>query len=186
MGKRTPFSATGVIAAVLARHSLADVTVLLDLHDAETSRPRRRSIRNAAAVMLVAHWEAFIENVFEYTIESRYASETTQVQAAIIKYTTHRFHNASSHHINMLFLNVGIANILDRVKWQGMTPSRAKKRIDEIVESRNFLAHGQRHTRQPSYPTAARLRGWVQFIDNASDAIAHAVQSHVSQRPARG
>ena len=186
MRKRSRISVTGIIAAVHTHRSFADVRVLMDLHSVETSRTRQRSIRNAAAVMLVAHWESFVENIFEYCVRKHYADQSVETQNAIIKSTANRFHSASSADVNKLFLNVGVANILDSVRWPGMSSTRAKRKIDDIVNARHFIAHGQRHTRESSYPTTAKLKDWIAFIDEAGDLIAAAVQSKLEGKVPNG
>lgn len=162
-------------------NSLIDAENVLKMHSCVNSRRAQRSIINAAVVMLVAHWEAYVECLFVECVNIHYHGLTDDERRQIVKTTAGRMNTPDSYSINMLFLYVGIANILGRVRWRNMAPERICKKLNLLVSARHFIAHGQQ-SRNEKFATKAQVKEWLKFVNSLKLALAHAAMDQSKPR----
>jgi|GEM_PF-5923211 len=172
-----PTRQVSLLTLVMSLSSRLDVQNLLIAHGKTNVPAERRAILNATTVMLVAHWESFVECLFEECVKIRYFNLKEDEQAKIAKCTAGRLSTPNSHNINVLFLSVGVANLMGGVGWSNMSSARATKKLDQLLEARHFIAHGQRTWRTNKYPTKRQVEQWICFVETLSNAVSkHATE----------
>lgn len=155
----------------LMSNAVFDVERLFQIHAKTKGFYERRALINSAVVMTAAYWEASVEIIFEIAVDHHYSQLSVADLATIKKATAGRMNTPHAHNINVLFLNVGIANIFDRVNWENMSSKRAAKKLDLLLNSRHFIAHGQRAWKTNKCPTKALAIDWFKFARTSAKAI---------------
>lgn len=170
-----------LLAEAMCLHSLCDAENVLATHSTTTSRNVQRSIVNAAAVMLVAHWEAFVECVFEQCIDVTFPTFDEKERRDFIKITSGRFNTPNSYNTNSLFLSIGISNLLGNVHLRSMPASKVMNELDLLVEARHFVAHGQK-SHNGKRLTKAQVRKWLRFIRSLKHVFSQTVNENLKSR----
>jgi len=93
--------------------------------------------------------------------------------------TSGRLNNGTAFKVNRLFFNIGIPWIMNsqQVCWQKLANQRVRDTLDEIVRTRNRIAHGCLMSVRK--PIAVSWRGVVERLADCLDSV---VGAHVAQR----
>lgn len=120
------------------------------------------ALNRAGIVLLTAHLEGYIEDLFEEAssvIASRVFDTTHYDVKAFVTQATASFRNPRPQNIKDLFARLGLPDVLALIKWGTLTNVDVRKRLGDLVQLRNEIAHGQR----PSV-TRQQLQREVGFV----------------------
>ena len=113
---------------------------------------QKRAIYSAVIVLLCARLEAYVEDVFSFTLSQlRFYKQKTIGESEELE-QVEQFRNPSTKNINRFFQAVGIQNILDKVHIDRMKKTQVYKAINQIVELRHKIAHGKTCSVNTNYP----------------------------------
>lgn len=127
---------------------LAKISRIVDSLVADLGPGRRSEVdalNRAAIVLLCAHLQAFIEEIFTETARSLLRPYLFDVDA-LINQALSSFTNPQSYRIDRLFASIGFPTILKEVTWQGANNQSVKRRLSRLVELRNSIAHGKQES----------------------------------------
>jgi hypothetical protein len=119
------------------------------------------ALNRAGIVLLTAHLEGYIEDLFEEAssvVASRVFDTTHYDVKVFVTQATAPFRNPSPQNIKDLFARLGLPDVLAAIRWGTLSNDDIRKRLNELVQLRNKIAHGQR----PSV-TSSQLRREVSF-----------------------
>jgi hypothetical protein len=119
---------------------LDDIEQLMDAHAAVggTERGRRYglgALNRAAVLLLSAHLEGYLEDLLEEAV-------TALNPGLSGRELTRRFANPSTGNIDGLFAVIGLNKPSNVVSWQRAGNDAVKDNINQLVETRNSIAHG--------------------------------------------
>lgn len=103
------------------------------------------SINRSCIVMLSALLQSFVEEVFQET-SIAYLQIEEDGRAAYRK-SFSRWGNPSDQNIKLLFLRLGITDVLDDLGWHRITNDRIRANLRDLNHLRNQIAHGTRDLR---------------------------------------
>jgi hypothetical protein len=120
---------------------LRDIDDLMIAHDVvavagEPGKKRLPGLTRAAVVMLCAHLEGYVEDLFReaFTAIDPKLDPTTLVS---------RFHNPWPREIDALFATIGLPKASKGIRWEsGATEEAVIAKLNSLVETRNRIAHG--------------------------------------------
>ena len=153
---------------------LNDARQLLDSHSEILRKTNRRSsvaLYRAIFVLICAHLEAFVEELYTETAHRLLDDYVWRVQD-LIDQALSTFSNPQPYRINRLFVTIGFPNILKFVSWQGTNSKSVSKRLTGYVELRNSIAHG----RSVSI-NKAKVVGFMKFVKLFSRNLQHWVNT---------
>jgi hypothetical protein len=110
---------------------------------------------------LTAHLEGYIEDLFAEAsgmVASAVFDTAHYNVDAFVTQATAPFRNPSPQNIKDLFARLGLPDVLATIRWGTLSNDDIRKRLNELVQLRNKIAHGQR----PSV-TSSQLRREVSF-----------------------
>lgn len=121
-------------------HRLADIDQLLNAHAAVggTERGRRFEVvalNRAAVLLLSAHLEGYLEDLMAEALNAVHGGLSPSS-------LTQRFANPSTGNIDSLFAFLGLTKPCDSISWRRAGNAAVKKNINELVATRNQIAHG--------------------------------------------
>jgi hypothetical protein len=164
-------------------NALKDVDELVKAHETVTGggrgRPRQRqgaAISRAGIVLLAAAFEAFVEDLFEEAADVVYQGWTVDERKAFLKQTARRLNNADVFKTNYLYFNLGIPWVFRDIKWQKFANKTLVREINEMVDTRNKVAHG----RQPAIRLVT-LRYWKRMVENLAPRFETKVSAEVKR-----
>src|SRR5207248_5023355 len=97
---------------------------------------RLRGLGRAGVVMLCAHLEGYIEDLFR---ESFVAIHPKLQPETVVS----RFHNPWPRAIDDLFATIGLPNASKGIRWQsGANLEAVRAKLNDLVDTRNRIAHG--------------------------------------------
>jgi len=141
---------------------LADIDELIAAHSSLTGggvgRPRARqgaAITRAGIVLLAAAMEAYVEDLFEEAVPLLWPKASTVDVKALFQDTSRRLNNADVRKTELLYFNLGMPWALSGIRWQKFSNPTFKSALNQLVETRNQIAHG----RQPR-ARLQQLRRW--------------------------
>lgn len=126
-----------------AGKTLADISTLISdlFSDVQPGRPAQvYALNNAAFVLLAAHLQGYITDVFKEAVRTLLTGKVKDVESVVSSAPTQINLNLSK--IEKLFAGIGIPKALDRVSWQRMSNDGMKKKLSRFNETRNRIAHG--------------------------------------------
>ena len=126
-----------------AGKTLADISKLIaDLFsEVQPGRPAQvYALNNAAFVLLSAHLQGYITDVFKEAARELFTGKVKDVESVISSAPLQINLNLSK--IEKLFAGIGIPKALDSVSWQRMSNDQMKKKLSRFNETRNGIAHG--------------------------------------------
>ena len=165
---------------------LADFDELIHARDAicpaGAGRPAQRrgaAVIRSSVVLLAASFEAYVEEVYDAAVDLIFAGASQADRDQLKEDTSRRLNIASVFKVNRLFFNIGIPWIMqhNQVHWQKFSNQSVRDTLDELVRTRNRIAHGNLVSVRK--PTAVKWRGFVERLADQIDAI---VGTHVTQR----
>lgn len=160
---------------------LQDVDQLMAAHAAVGGPdPGRRfnveGLNRAAIVMLCAHFEGYLEEVLEESV----AALDQHLDSSVL---TARFNQPTPSNIDTLFGFLGLKKPTQEIRWQKAHPETVRSNLNQLVETRNQIAHGRTgvtvHKRD-----VARLRRYVEgFCERFDKAVRRQVQEITGNHP---
>jgi hypothetical protein len=172
---------TRTFAHMFFQENMSAVERLLQIHvKLGGERPGRRwgseGLNKSAVVLLVACWEAYLEDLCFCAFESNLASEPVgdgwkKVLTEHRNKTIKQFHNPTAEHIDDLFLRtLGIPKISDSWHWAGMSVANAKVKLNKIVNVRHSVAHRVQHCAAIHLNEVKSFQGHVRYLVERMDA----------------
>jgi len=150
--------------------NMQDVTQLLEIHG-KFGGAGPDVLNNSAVVLLVACWEAYLEDLVSYAYDRRLVLAGRgwrKVLTAHKSKTIKDFRSTFSENVNRFFSEaLAIPKISQSWHWPGMTEQRARKELDNIVHVRGSIAHRVR--RSP----AISLSDVTSYQDHISRLVEH-------------
>jgi hypothetical protein len=131
-------------AAELAGGNLAQISTVIDNLVTPPGRGRRAevgAVNRAAIVLLSAHLQGYIEDLYEESAQTLLGTVVDDVQV-LVKQASEGFWNPHAYRIERLFSSLGMPRILNDVRWRKATNQSVRRRLTEYVEVRNRIAHG--------------------------------------------
>ncbi len=190
--------------------NMQEVKRLLQIHEQlGGTRPGRRwgseVLNKSAVVLLVACWEAYLEDVasvgFDASLSAcskprHFAKEVIKRVGEALRHakderkiweiagngwkrvlsdhsakTIENFHNPNSKSVDDFFLRIlGMNGISKCWHWAGMSPERAKAKLDGIVNVRGSIAHRVQHSSPVHLTTVRSYQGHVIRLVRKTDA----------------
>jgi RiboL-PSP-HEPN len=124
-------------------------------------RWKMEALNRAGIVLLVAHLEGYVEDLFAEAsglVASAVFDTRHYSTEAFVRQGTSSFRNPKPENIRELFKRLGLQDMLGSVHWGSLTNSEVRSRLGDLVSLRNDIAHGKR----PSV-TRLQLRREVAF-----------------------
>ena len=160
---------------------LRDVDQLLAAHEAVTGTERGRrfdveGLNRAAVLMLSSHFEGFLEELMAEALHAIHPSLNSPT-------LTGSFHNPWPDRIDDLYAFLGMEKPARKVSWQGANNASVRRNLEELVRTRNKLAHGT--TGVAIYKRdVRRFRRYVEgFAQRFDDQVAAQVMSMTGSQP---
>lgn len=102
------------------------------------------SINRSVIVMLSAMLQSYVEDVFEVCAKQRFPAFAANPLVFDDYWKQMKnWGNPSAGNIKILFLKLGVADVLDGLRWQKTNAAKIKERLDDLNQLRNRIAHGQ-------------------------------------------
>ena len=153
--------------------NLSDVDELIVSHEQITGggkgKPEKgkgAALTRAGIVLLAAAMEAFVEDLFKEAVPRRYPSMSEKQRKYLIEQTADKLNQANYDKTCFLYFNLGFPWVLEKVCWQKFSNNAFKKSLNQLVEKRNSIAHGNR----PDLPLQ-RLREWRKMVPQYADKL---------------
>lgn len=160
---------------------LNDVDDLMRGHAAVggAERGRRRGVQGinrAAVLMLCAHLEGYVEDLFDEALTAVHAELSSDPLVA-------RFHNPWPDQIDSLFAVMGLPTASRGISWQRAGAASVIKNLEDLVRTRNRIAHGTTDV-DVSKAMVTRFRKYVEgFAEGLDVKVALHVLSITNQLP---
>jgi hypothetical protein len=160
---------------------LRDVDEIVTAHFVLTGGHRGRpalrqgaALTRAGVVLLAAAMEAFVEDLFEESARLLMPTRTADELNQLFENTSKRLNVADVHKTNLLYFNLGIQWVLERIRWQKFSNKSFQKTLNKLVETRNQIAHGS----QPGVRLQS-LRKWRGFVLRYSQKLEEAMSARI-------
>lgn len=108
-------------------------------------RTEVEALNRAAIVLLSAHLQGYIEDIYEETAHALLKSSVADIDA-LVRQGQSGFTNPHAFRIDRLFASIGLPKITDNLSWQRASNKSIKQRLTDYVELRNDIAHGKQST----------------------------------------
>jgi hypothetical protein len=137
------------------------------------------SINRSCIVMLSALLQGHIEDVF-IDCSRRVLPNLAKAEALdAYRKSFRRWGNPSGENIQRLFQRIGVLSVLDGLSWRNCPNDALIRRLGEINQIRNGIAHGRAQLTLDGQPFSLRLeqvRRYRDFIENFGERFsAHAL-----------
>lgn len=117
------------------------------------------SLNRAAIVLLSAHLEGFLEDIYAEAASSLLQGRVKSVPE-LIKEPKGFFRNPQPGYIEKLFRTLGFPEILNGVHWQKASDQAVRNRLTDYMDLRNKIAHGQQIKVRKS-----KVRKFTRFVN---------------------
>ncbi len=124
------------------------------------------ALNKSCVLMLSALFQGYVEDVFLFASKRLFSNLKTDDNVKKYRNTFFRWGNPSGENVTNLFRRLGVIDVFDGLSWQGTNTSTVKKKLDEINESRNKIAHGQEPPQAVSLAQVRKLRDFVEQFGN--------------------
>ena len=130
-------------------------------------------------VLLSAAFEAYVEELFDDTVDHVFANVSESDRDVLKKDTSERLNNASTFKVNRLFFNVGIPWIMhnQRIRWQKFSNESVCSELNRIIRTRNEVAHGG----SPTIRRRTAVR-WKRVIERLADRLDLVVAEEIERQ----
>lgn len=138
------------------------------------------AVIKAGATLLAAVFEAFVEELYEKSLDLLHPSRPADVKE-LKKYTSEKNNNSNNHQVNNLFFYAGIPWIMQspKIRWQKFSNKRIRETLQHLATARNSVAHGGSHS-----ITKKKLVFWRAFIERLADRLDVVVADHIEKQTA--
>ena len=171
-------------AAEKAGGGLAKISEVVD-NLISVPGPGRRSevdaLNRAAMVLLSAHLQGYIEDLFTESARLLLRTNVKDVDA-LIKQALSGFSNPHDYRIERLFDSMGLSKIANGLSWQKASNQSIRRRLTHYIEVRNGIAHGKQegvHKREVN-----QFKQFVElFAKNFDDVVSNNIQRVTGKKP---
>jgi hypothetical protein len=156
-----------------------DLSALPEIIAALVTKPgrgRRREVEalnRASIVLLCAHLQGYVEELFGEAAEALLGS-TVQDVKALVEEATSRFSNPHAYRIDRLFASIGLPRVTQGLAWQNCENETVKRKLTTYIELRNEIAHGKQITVRK-----AKVDGFQGFVEHFSDKLDAGVEQRI-------
>jgi len=106
--------------------------------------PQVQVVSKAAIVLLSAHLQGYIADIHAECAGKLFDGRVKDLAALIAEAPTRG--NPNPENITTVFASLGFPGMLDGIRWPKMSNSSVRKRLREMNELRNRIAHGSSET----------------------------------------
>jgi cell division GTPase FtsZ len=117
------------------------------------------ALNRAAIVLLSAHLQGYIEDVYSESAKALLNPNVADIEA-LIKQGLSSFSNPHAYRIDRLFASIGLSRITDGLSWQKASNKSVKQRLTDYIQVRNDIAHGKQ-----SSVHKAKVVQFKQFVE---------------------
>ena len=171
-------------AAEEAGGGLAQISEVIDRLVTEPGRGRRTEVdalNRAAMVLLSAHLQGYIEDVYSEVARAMLGDKVKDVDA-LVEQALSNFSNPHAYRIASLFASIGLPNIMDDLSWQKASNQTIKRRLTDYIRIRNSIAHGSQE--RITKPKVAEFKRFVEvFARNFDEKVSNEVRPIVGKAP---
>ena len=141
------------------------------------------SINRSCIVMLSALLQAYVEEVFKDAAQRRFPDLAAD-PAAFDRYWNQmkNWGNPNGGNIKVLFLKLGVPDVLTGLSWQRTTEAEIQSKLDKLNQIRNKIAHGAAHitvNNQPYSLSLAHVCAFRDFAHNFGQRFEHHVEGWI-------
>jgi hypothetical protein len=150
------------------------------------------SINRSCIVMLSALLQSHVEDVFKDSARRAFPRLDDDADAFEAYWKQMKnWGNPSGDNIKNLYLKLGVPNVLETLSWRGLSSSSVIKKLNDLNQIRNQIAHGGRsrlqlkdqNGRQQAYSlTLAKVSGFREFAFNFGNRFSRHVLPLVQAR----
>jgi hypothetical protein len=140
--------------------------------------PKIDAIHRAAIVLMSAHLEGFIEDLYEESAEVLLSGKTRD-PAVLVEDARDAFRNPSTQPIEKLFRTLGLPDILAGISWRASNNESVRRRLNAFVRLRNNIAHGKET--EADEDRVIVHKSTVNYYKNFTKLFAENLEAKVSQ-----
>ena len=137
---------------------ISDVINALVTDPGKGKRKEVDAINRAAFVLLISHFQGFVEDLHEelgqFVLKGR-----ARDPAAVIKLVKPPRSNPHVGIINQMFSGLGIYELMESINWRNCNNDSVKSRLTGYIQTRNRIAHGQKES-----ITKLKVQQLMQFV----------------------
>jgi RiboL-PSP-HEPN len=171
-------------AAEEAGGGLKKISVVVDNLVSAPKQGRRTevdAINRAAMVLLTAHLQGYIEDLYAESAKALLSGSVKDVNALTSRGLS-GFSNPHAYRIDGLFASVGLRNSTSGISWQRASNKSIKKRLTMYIQERNAIAHGKKNRVHKAKVIAYKKFVEV-FAEHFDDKIARALGTTLGHAP---
>jgi len=163
---------------------LLQISEVVDRLVSEPGRGRRTEVdalNRAAIVLLCAHLQGYVEDLFSEAARVLLSSTVKNVEV-LIEQGMSSFSNPHAYRIDRLFASIGLPTITNNLSWQRASNESIKRRLTEYIRTRNGIAHGSQDgvTKQK----VVKFKRFVEvFARNFDEAVSNEIAAVVGKKP---
>lgn len=126
------------------------------------------SIDRSIVLMVSGLLQGYVEDVFATCAKSVFAAYDED-DGAFKSYWKQmdRWGNPSDQNIRVLFMKIGVPDVLDGLSWQRTTNAKIRAKLKEINWFRNRIAHGARRLERDGQPVELGFQKAIAFTNFA-------------------
>ena len=150
----------------------------------EPGRGRRTevdAVNRAAMVLLCAHLQGYVEDVYTEAATALLAGKVTDIDS-LVKQALSSFSNPHADRIVRLFASIGLPNVMSGVSWQKTSNQTVRQRLTDYIRVRNSIAHGGQDK-----ITKQKVVGFRRFVDvfvrNFDEKVRSEIQAVAGKTP---
>jgi len=171
-------------AAEDAGGGLAQISEVIDRLVSEPGRGRRTEVdalNRAAMVLLSAHLQGYVEDLFSEATGAMLGNKVKDVEA-LIEQALSGFSNPHAYRIDRLFASIGLPKVTDGLSWQKASNQTVKRRLTDYIRIRNSIAHGSQEG--ITKLKVAEFKRFVEiFARNFDEKVSNEVQQTTGKTP---
>ena len=152
-----------------------ELTKISEVVDKLVSPPRRGrrhevgALNRAAIILLCAHLEGYIEDIFSETAMILLKDRKEEDINWHIEQSLSSFSNPHADRIDRLFASIGLLRITNKLSWQKASNRSIKNRLTSYITLRNKLAHGEQE--RVDKATVIRFMNFVKVFAKKFDEL---------------
>lgn len=138
------------------------------------------SLNRSCIVMLSALLQSFVEEVFQDAARRRFPALNAHGPSFDAYWKQMKsWGNPSEQNIKNLFLQIGAPDIFSGLSWQRTPTNEVRRKLGELNQIRNDIAHGSRQLKVNGQPYSLSLRNVVAFT-NFAEQFGDRFEPHVA------